>query len=271
MSAEQGTSPAQSIPLVDAIHSQSPEIFTAAASDPALTEDLALTLLKRADLPAAALEILSRNASVIKLRKIRFRLVTHPQTPRHISLPALRHLYTFEVMQVALTPIVPADVKRAADEVLLNRLETISSGEKLSLARRASGRIAAKLLLDKEARVMQTALENSRLTEPGIVKALALPDAPPAFIDAVCHHPKWSLRREVRVALLRHEKTPLARALEFARSLPAALLREVLQNSRLPAQTKAYLIRECRNAERNYATREILDQPIDNPRNPHAI
>jgi hypothetical protein len=247
MSPEEGTISAQPVQLTEAVHSQSPEVLATAASDPALTEDLALSLLKRSDLPAEALEHLSRNPSVIKLRKVRFRLVAHPQTPRHISLPGLRHLYTFEVMQVALTPTVPADVKRAADEILLTRLGTISSGERLSLARRASGRIAAELLLDKETRIMRVALENSRLTEAGIVKALARHDKSAALVEAVCYHPKWSLRREVRVALLRHEKTPLARALEFARSLPTTLLREILQNSRLPAQTKSYVIRECLN------------------------
>ena len=245
MSAEEGTATAQSIALAEAVHSQLQEILAAAASDPALTEDLALSLLKRPDLPAVVLETLSRNASVIKLRKVRFALFSHAHTPRHISLPGLRHLPTFEVMQVALTPTVPADVKRAAEEILLKRLGAISSGERLSLARRASGRIAGELLLDKEARVMRTALENSRLTESGIVNALARQDSTAAFVHAVCHHPKWSLRREVRVALLGHEKTPLARALEFARSLPPALLREVLHNSRLPAHTKSYLIREC--------------------------
>ena len=249
MSADRTLEIAQPISVAEAVHSQSPEIIAAAASDPALNEDLAVTLLKLTDLPSQALEALSRNASVTHLRKVRFGLVTHPQTPRHISLPALRHLYTFEVMRVALTPIVPADVKRAADEVIVNRLGMISSGEKLSLARRASGRIAGELLLDKEPRVMRTALENSRLTESSIVRALARHDSPAAFIETVSHHPKWSLRREVRIALLRHDKTPLARALEFARSLPAALLREILQTSRLPATSKSYLIRECWKAE----------------------
>lgn len=249
MNPGEETAPAPTAPLPEAVHSQIPEILISAAADPVLTEDLALTLLKRADLPADALQALSRNATVSKFRKVRFALLTHPQTPRHISLPALRHLYTFELMQVALTPVVPADVKRAAEEVLLARLATISSGEKLSLARRASGRVAGELLLDKETRVMRAALENSRLTEAAIVKALARSDSSGVFVDAVSHHTKWSLRREVRLSLLRHEKLALAPALEFARSLPAAMLKEILHNSRLPAQTKSYLIRECLKSE----------------------
>src|SRR5437588_1839479 len=220
--------------------SQSAESLKNAASDSALTEDLALALLKRPDLPAEACEALTRNANLVKLRKVRRRVVEHPKTPRHVSLPMLRHLYTFDLMQVALTPVVPADIKRAAEEALLTRLETISLGEKLSLAHRASGRIAEELLLEKEPRVMHAALENPRLSESSIVKAVVRHDARINLVEAICQHAKWPLRREVRVALLRNEKTPLAKALEFARSLPPAVLREILQNSRLPASTKTY-------------------------------
>lgn len=210
--------------------------------DATLTEDLALSLLKRPDLPAETLERLGKNGAVMKYRKVKLALVVHRRTPRHTSLPLVRQLYTFDLMQVALTPTVPADLKLVADEALCNRLETISSGEKLTLAHRASGRVATELLRDGEARVVYAALENPRLTESFIVRALMRPNAPAALVEAVCHHARWSLRREVRVALLRTEKTPMARALEFARTMPAAQVREILQNSRLPGNVKAYLL-----------------------------
>jgi hypothetical protein len=231
--------------LDEAIHSTDPETLLAAASDPALTEDLALALLKRTDLPADALERLAKNGSVIKGRKVRLALICHPRTPRHVSLPMIRHLYTFDLMNVALAAVTPADVKRVADEALVTRVPTISSGERLTLARRASAAVAAALLSDKEPRVMKTALDNPRLTEAAIVKAVNTRTVTEAMIQAVCHHPKWSLRHEVQLALLRNEKTPLARALQFAQRLAAAQLREVLQQSRLPAAAKAYLIKEC--------------------------
>jgi len=98
------------------------------AADPALSEEVALSLLKRPDLPVETLERLGKNSAVLKHRKVKIALVEHPRTPRHISLPLVRQLYTFDLVQVALTPTVPADLKRAADEALCNRLETISSG-----------------------------------------------------------------------------------------------------------------------------------------------
>ncbi|MGA9814227.1 MAG: hypothetical protein WBQ64_15680 [Terriglobales bacterium] len=225
-------------------HTAAADAFIATASDPALTEDLALSLLKQSDLPTQALDRLSRNRGIMKSRKVKLALVEHPRTPRHISVPMVRHLFTFDLMQVALTPVVPADIKMAAEESLINRLERLSQGERLTLAHRASGRVAAALLLDPEPRVIHAALENSRLTESAVIKALMRRDAPAAFVSAVCHHAKWSPRREIRIALLRNEKTPLARAVEFARSLPPALVREILQGSRLPTAMKSSLLKD---------------------------
>jgi hypothetical protein len=171
----------------------------------------------------------------MKSRKVKLALVEHSRTPRHISVPMVRHLFTFDLMRVALTPVVPADIKMVAEESLINRLERLSQGERLSLAHRASGRVAATLLIDREPRVIHAALENSRLTESGVIKALMRRDAPEAFVRAVCHHSKWSQRRGIRVALLHNGKTPLSRALEFSRSLPPAVVREILHGSHLPA------------------------------------
>ena len=232
-------------PLLESqIHSVSSDDLLRVAADPALTEDLALALLKRADLPPEVLEQLAKNGNALKLRKVKVALVCHPHTPRHVSVPLARQFYTFDLLKVALSPSVPADVKVAADQMLIARLKTITIGERLSLARRASGRVAGALLLDSETRIMRTALENPRLTEVFVIQAVLRPQASAAFIQAVAQHSKWSYRREIRIALLRTEYLSLARALEFSRGLPPPFLREVLQSSRLPARIRDQLLRE---------------------------
>lgn len=231
------------------IHEQSPELLRSAAADGRLNEDLALALLERRDLPATVIETMVRNGAVIKHRSVLNALVVHPRTPRHVSLPIIRRLFTFELMKIALTPTVFADIKKFAEEVLISRLETVTAGERLTLARRSSPAIAAALLLDPEKRVMQAALHNPHMTEAAIVQALMNDEAPQHLIDAVCHDPKWSLRREIRIALLRNEKTPLAPALAFAEAMSSVTLRQVLNNSRLRANVKSYLMKML--AERN--------------------
>ena len=236
-------------PIEQLVHDPSPEMSCAAAGDPRLTEELALALLERRDLPPTALEGLARHPGLKKSPKVQLALVTHPRTPRFISLPLLRHLHTFELMKVALTPAVAADVKTAADEVILSRQETISAGEKLTLAKRGSGRVAGALLLDPEPRIVEAALHNPQLSEALVVKALARERAPAALAELVCRHPQWSLRRDVQRTLLRHPGTPLGRVLVFARNLPAEALREIMRNSRLNKNVRAYLMQELESRE----------------------
>jgi len=212
-----------------------------ALADTALTEDLALALFKRPDLPSDDIEQISRDSALMKSRKVRLAVAAHPRAPRRLTLRLVRELYTFDLMQFSLLPAVPADLKRVAEQQLVARLASITLGERLSLARRSASLVAAALLLDKESPVWQAALENPRLTEATIIRALQHTNASAAFVEAVCRHAKWSLRYEIRLALLRNPHTPLARALEFVRRLPPAQLRDVLHTSRLPEKTKAYL------------------------------
>src|SRR5215469_4692702 len=126
-------------------------------------------MLEKPDVSADALSKLARNPSVLKSRKVIQAVVTHLRTPRHISIPLLRRMFTFDLMQLALTPAVAADIKHAAEEQVLVRTESLSAGEKISLARRGPGRIASELLKDKDARVISVALDNGRLVEAGVV------------------------------------------------------------------------------------------------------
>ena len=204
-----------------------------------LTEDEALACLQHLDVTAQTLALISKSPSAAKSRKVMLALATHPRTPRHISIPALRRLFTFDLMQVTLTPAVAADIKRVAEEQIVNRLESLSAGERISLARHASGRVAAALLHDADPRVLAAALDNSRLVENSVVTALMKHDAAESLFVAVSVHAKWSQRREVQIALLRSEKTPLESALELARSFPAETLREIVPESRRAAILEA--------------------------------
>lgn len=228
-------------PLDRLIHDPSPEILIAVAADARLSEDLALALLTRRDLPPDALQELNRNPSVAKLAKVRVALVAHPRAPRHVSVPLLRGLHTFELMQLALTPAVAADVKRSAEEVLITRLTTLSSGERLTLAKQASGRVAATLLTDKEERTIQAALLNPQMIEMYIVKALKAEAGTEKLAPAVAHHTKWCHRVEVKAALLGNRNTPFARIVQIASDLPLQVLRETLRSARLTPNVSKYL------------------------------
>ncbi|HEU5336103.1 MAG TPA: hypothetical protein VFU27_09080 [Terriglobales bacterium] len=230
--------------LTNLIHSHSADDLKRAAGDESLSEDLALALLERRDLPPEVLEALAKNTAALKSRRVQLALAAHPRTPRHVSLPAIRQLYTFELMQLALSPAVLADIRKAAEETLVSRLEKITLGERVTLARRASGRVAAALLLDSDPRVIEASVANPFLTEVLVVKALMSAKAPAALVELVCNDGKWSLRREVRIALLRNANTTPEQAAQLAHSLPTGVLHELLQDSRLPAPARESLQQE---------------------------
>ena len=212
-----------------------------AANHTALTEDLALTILRRLDLQAAVFEAIARNHSVIKQRKVLVGVVGHQHTPRHVSLPLLRRLFTFELMQVALTPSVLPDLKLAAEEILAGKLKTLALGERIALARRGSAKLAGALLFDAEATVIEAALQNPRTTEASIVKALGRPNTPIALLRMLVHHSKWSLRREIQIGILRRPQTTDALVLKVAAKLPKPVIQQVLTNSKLPTGRKELL------------------------------
>jgi hypothetical protein len=228
--------------LAERAQSRDPEELLGIGSSPFLTEEIALSLLTRRDLPANVIEAISKNRSVFKHRKVNIAIASHPRTPRHVALPLTRHLYTFELVKIALFPAVPTDVKIAIDETIIARLEQISGGERLTLAKQASGRVAGALLFDPEERVIEAALRNPKMTEAILTRALGGRDSTPKMVHAICADTKWSLRRDVRLALLRNEHTPLAQAILFTQGFPAHLVREVLSRSRLEQPIKNYLL-----------------------------
>lgn len=228
-----------------------------------LTEDLALSQLKCRDLPAQTIEEIAGDAAVMKSRKVRALMAAHPRTPRRLALRLIREFYTFELMRFALIPGTAADLRRIADELLLSRLASITLGERISLARRSSEEVTGALLLDRETPVWQAALQNPRLTERAIIKALQRTSATPALVEYLSHHPEWSARAEIRIALLRNAHTPAAQALEFARTLPPKQLRNILHTSRLPERIQQDLRRTLASLAKDLASGKTHQDNVD--------
>jgi len=202
-----------------------------------MTEDQALAELQRAEIGAADIAALAKSAVAAKSRKLGLAIVMHARTPRHVSIPLLRRMFTFDVMQVTLTPAIAADIKRAAEGQIVLRTESLPLGEKISLAKRASGRVAAALLQAGEPQVIAPALDNPHLTEALVAQALMRPEAPAALFQLTSEHRNWSNRREVQIALLRSDKTPIGRMKELEKNFTEQFLREIVAESTLAKST----------------------------------
>jgi hypothetical protein len=144
-------------------------------------------------------------------------------------------------VNLTLLPSTPAEIRRIAEEVILNRLPQLALGQRLTLARRGSARVAAGLLAEGHERVVPLALDNAFLTESQVLKVLAREELPEIVAASIARHRKWSCLYNVRMALVRNPLTPLARVLAFLPDITLRDLDELSGARSLPASLKQYI------------------------------
>lgn len=233
------------------VHSSSEEVLAAVLENPLLDESHLLLLLERKDLPGTILDHISKQKQWLESYPLRLRMVRHPRAPRLLALRLIKQLYLFDLVNISLLPSVPAELKRIAEELVLARLQQLPLGQKFTLARRGSGRIAAALLAEGLAQVVPLALDNAFLTEGQVLKVLAREEVPPGVVAALARHRKWSYLYNVRMALVRHPLTPLARVLWFLPDLTMGDLVELCESATLPPNLRRYIRGEIASRPRS--------------------
>jgi hypothetical protein len=221
------------------------EVLVALARNPNLTEDDLLRLLERKDLPQEAVRELGQHAEAVRSYRVKLALASHPKTPRLVSLPLLKFLHLFDLVRVNQTPAVPTEVKMAAEETILKKVEALPRGEKMTLAHRGSGRVAAELLVTEDAELIHAALSNPYLSEGHLLKLMALHQLPAVLVELISQHEKWSRAYHLRLALIRNPLTPFARVLAFLPDITVNDLREICHDPRMPDQVRKYIIAHC--------------------------
>jgi len=223
------------------VHDSALEVLEALLRNPFLSEEHLLTLLYRKNLPRELLEAVAENDQLIGSQRVKAALVANPHTPRLVAMGLLKFLYLFDLVQVTLAPAVPAEIKRLAEDQILNRIEQLPVGQQIALARRGSARVAAGLLQLGQDPVIPAALDNSFLTETALLGVLRRDELPELVVERIARHPKWSVRYDVRLQLVRHPLTPLALALGFLPDVKLADLRLLVADKRMAPTLRDYV------------------------------
>jgi hypothetical protein len=149
-------------------------------------------------------------------------------------------------------------LRRVAEDAVINRLPGLALGERISLARRATGRVAGALLTDREIRVVTAALSCPQLTDELVVKALGMESISAEAVERIAAHERWSNAYSVRLALLRQPLTTLGRVLALAPLVKRNDLMEITGDPRMPLGRRKYLTRLARESG---GARRRLDSP----------
>jgi hypothetical protein len=236
------------------LHDASEEVLLTVLANPHLTETDVCILLERLDLSDKILGSIAAHPSWKKSEAVRFRLARHPHTPRRIALHLLRDLFLFDLVQVSLSPSTPAETRRVAEEAILRRLPHIPIGQKLTLARRGSARVAGGVLAEGHPQSATLALNNPFLNEAQILRVLARSHVPERVVMAIARHPRWSCQYNVRLALIRHPAAPLTAVLRFLPDVTLRDLRELTAATTMPETMRTYLKKEiARRLEKSAA------------------
>lgn len=206
----------------------------------ALLEDEALAIL---DNPYVTPRICSRIAQTPRLAgfySVRLKLVAHRQTPQAHAFKLVHYLYWFDLLRLSVDVRVPAPVRRAIDTTLLNRVEKLTLGERVSSARRCSPALIKHFLYDPSANVFEALLVNQRLREDDLLALIASGRATKEQLLMIAADGKWSYRYPVRKALVMNPDTPRSAAASQLRFLTKLDLRRIHSHP----ETSVYL-RRC--------------------------
>ena len=211
-----------------------PAYLEGAARNPALAEETMLLLLDNRAAPPALMVGIARNWRWARTYAVKLAIVRHPKTPYAVSRGFLAHLYWRDLLETSgdlhLSPVI----RRDAERVLRTRLQELSLGEKITLARRAGRSLVDALLEGGEGPVLQALLGNARMTEREVLRIASAPASPPEALAAVASHHAWGRRREVRLAILGNPRTPVAAALRLVEQIPAEDLGRVAGDVAVP-------------------------------------
>jgi hypothetical protein len=246
--------------LASLLHHHAPDVLLALLDNPALDETQLCLLLDRKDLPTEILEEVTRRKALLKNYRVKRALAFHPRTARLASLRLVRELYLMDLVQLAFMPGTSAELKRIAEEQLVARLPQLPLGQKITLARRGTARVAGALLAEGHTQVLSIALDNPSLTEAQVLKVLSRENLPPGVVKGVAQHRKWSHTYNVRLALVRHRGSTLSTILAYLPELTVSDLRELAAPGIVSESLRRYLLAEIQQRiRRGEKSAKILD------------
>ena len=236
-----------------------PAYLQGALANPALATQHLLAMLRNPYLTGEFIRRISLSPVWMKTYRLRSQIAAHPKTPRVLALRLLPTLGWSDLARLIERPALPPQLRRASEGILALRLEHMSCGEKVSLARIAGRGILAALGGDSSPMVIRALLQNPRVREEDVLRIAARPLTPGAVLQALAESRRFGPRREIRKAVAGHPGTPPPVALRALRSLPPRELRELLQMPRMPRLVRVAAERliegTCGTADRRAADR----------------
>jgi hypothetical protein len=205
-----------------------------------LIEDEAVAVLENPYVTPAICQAIAQTQRLTGFYSVRVRLVAHKHTPQAHALKLVHYLYWSDLVRLSVDVKVPAPVRRAIDTQLVNKVDKLTLGERITSAKRCSHTLIKELLFDPDPKVFEALLVNQRVREDDLLVVANSNRASAAQLQLLADDRKWSYRYAIRKALVMNPLTPRSAAASLLRSLTPKDLRLIHSNPR----TTVY-VRRC--------------------------
>lgn len=195
------------------------EYVEGALDNPELGPAELAILLRSRQTTATIVTRVGRNRSWMRSRELKVAFVSNPRAPQVLARRFLPQLSWRDLAKLAANLRVSPVLRRESEKLIRTRLPELSPGEKVSLARLGSRGIVEMLRDERDALVLRALAGNARATEADLAGILARQDAPPSFLRWLADESLWGQRHDVRLALVRHPRTPPSSALRLTLAL----------------------------------------------------
>ena len=232
--------------LYGLLHHHDPNMLRMVLKNKALNEDHLLILLKRQDLTESIITAVYKKNEQLRSHQILLALARNPSTDSRILRTILPLLRLFELLDICLLPGATADLKLAAERIILQRLPTAPLGHKITLARRGTTSIVSTLLKEGASQIVEICLSNPHLKEAAVFQFLRGGAARADTISMIARHERWKQRPNIRITILKNMKTPEIWFTLWLPALPQSLFMQLLPTLRQQPSRKQLLIAEQR-------------------------
>lgn len=226
------------------LHDPSPRVIKALLENKGLSEEDVLVITTRKNLPGDILEAVAKERRWADSYPIKLALAKNPKTPLFTALSIVRYLRLFDQADVLRSPALPLIFRQKVEAILIEKVPTMALGVKKTIAKIASGNVLLALIRDGYPEIVEICLNNPHLREAHLFKILNREETGAATLRLIASHPNWSSRYPVRFSLVRNNRTPLARSVQFLAGLRTRDLRELYTDPSLPAGIRPCIHRE---------------------------
>src|SRR5438105_2297257 len=203
-------------------------------------EDEALAVLANPYITPAICQAIAQNQRLAAFYSVRLKLVMNKQTPLAHAVKFVHYLFWSDLVRISIDVKVPAPVRRAIDNILVNKIDKLTLGERITVAKRCSHALIKALLFDVDTKVFEALLVNQRVREDDLLLVASSDRASASQLQLLAGDRKWSYRYAIRKALVMNPRTPRSAAASLLSSLTAQDLRLIHRNP----QTTVY-VRRC--------------------------